>query len=182
MRNGAILPDAGAMIHTAPMTRAGQKQSERETLHAVLAALGVRPDAEPEEGEAPDFTIAVAGRRIGVEITMYQSGDKLEDGGGRRQVESEWERLKAATDALRRDRPALSDIHVGLMFRASVPPRRQHPAFLEEIAAFVSAHAREITYLGLECLPPSFSTPLMKTYLSARCICGKADLPSGMPT
>jgi hypothetical protein len=106
------------------MTRPNQKRSERETLHALLAALDLRPDQEPEEGEAPDFTMAVAGRRIGIEITMYQSGDTVEDGRGRRQVESEWDRLKAAADAFRRDRPELVDVNVGLMFHGSVPPRR----------------------------------------------------------
>jgi hypothetical protein len=39
------------------MTRATQKKSERRTLNAVLDALGLRPDQEPEEGEAPDFTV-----------------------------------------------------------------------------------------------------------------------------
>jgi hypothetical protein len=106
------------------MTWPNQKRSERETLHALLAALDLRPDQEPEEGEAPDFTMAVAGRRIGIEITMYQSGDTVEDGRGRRQVESEWDRLKAAADAFRRDRPELVDVNVGLMFHGSVPPRR----------------------------------------------------------
>jgi hypothetical protein len=147
------------------MTRPDQKQSERETLHAVLAALGLHPDEEPEEGEAPDFTMPIAGRRIGVEMTMYQSGATVEDGRGRRQVESEWDQLKAAGDAFRRNRPELADVNVGLTFRASVPPRRQHAAFLEEIAAFVRGHASKLNDQDLECWPPSFSTPLMQTYL-----------------
>lgn len=66
------------------MTRAVQKTSERATLDAVLAAVGLRPDQEPVPREAPDFTLSVSGRKIGVEITMYRSGD----GSGRRQVES----------------------------------------------------------------------------------------------
>jgi len=147
------------------MTRPDQKRSERETLHAVLAALGLHPDEEPEEGEAPDFTMPIAGRWIGVEMTMYQSGATVEDGRGRRQVESEWDRLKAAGDAFRRDRPDLADVNVGLMFRASVPPPRQHAAFLEEIAAFVRGHASKLNDKDLECWPLSFSTPLMQTYL-----------------
>jgi len=147
------------------MTRPDQKRFERETLHAVLAALGLRPDEEPEEGEAPDFTMPIAGRRIGVEMTMYQSGATVEDGRGRRQVESEWDRLKAAGEAFRRDRPDLADVKVGLMFRASVPPPRQHAAFLEEIAAFVRGHASKLNDKDLECWPLSFSTPLMQTYL-----------------
>jgi hypothetical protein len=147
------------------MTRPDQKQSERETLHAVLSALGLRPDEEPEDGEAPDFTMPIAGRRIGVEITRYQSGATVEDGRGRRQVESEWDRLKAAAAAFRRDRPELADVNVGLMFHASVPPRRQHTALLEEIAVFVRGYAGKLNEHDLECWSPSFSTPLMQTYL-----------------
>ena len=48
---------------------------------------------------------------------------------------------------------------------ASVPPRRQHATFLEEIAAFVRGHASMLNGQDLECWPPSFSTPLMQTYL-----------------
>lgn len=36
------------------MTRPDKKLSERRTLDAVLAALGLRPDQEPEAGEAPE--------------------------------------------------------------------------------------------------------------------------------
>jgi hypothetical protein len=51
------------------------------------------------------------------------------------------------------------------MFRASVPPRRLHAAFLEEIATFVRSYAAKLQDQDLECWPPSFSTPLMQTYL-----------------
>jgi hypothetical protein len=54
------------------MTRPDQKLSERQTLDAVFAALGLRPDKEPEAGETPDFTVLVSGRTLGVEITTYQ--------------------------------------------------------------------------------------------------------------
>jgi hypothetical protein len=50
------------------MTRPSQKKSERQTLDAVLAALGLRPDQDPEAGEAPDFTMVISGRVIGLEI------------------------------------------------------------------------------------------------------------------
>jgi hypothetical protein len=96
---------------------------------------------------------------------MYQSGATVDDGRGRRQVESEWDRLKAASDGFRREQPKLADINVGSMFHASVPPRNRHVAFLEEIAAFVGSHAGELTDQDLEYWPPSFSTPLMRTYL-----------------
>jgi hypothetical protein len=67
------------------MTRLNQKASERQTLDTVLNALGLRPDAEPVEGEAPDFVVTLSGRRIGVEVTMYRSGDTVEGGSERRQ-------------------------------------------------------------------------------------------------
>src|SRR4051812_22385005 len=119
------------------MTRANQKDCERRTLDAVLAALGVRPDQEPTEGETPDFMVVLSGRMIGIEITMYRSGATVDDGTGRRQVESEWELLKAASDRYRSEHPELHGINVGLMFAASVPPRKQHAEFMAEVAAFV---------------------------------------------
>ena len=83
------------------MTRPAQKEAESRTLRSVVAALGLRPDEEPEEGEVPDFTMRVAGRLIGVEVTMYRYGATVDDGSQRRPVENEWERLKAASDAFR---------------------------------------------------------------------------------
>jgi hypothetical protein len=76
-------------------------ESERRTLDGVFAALGLRPDDEPEQGETPDFLLRAGGRLIGVEITMYRSGATVEDGTERRPVESEWERLKVAADVFR---------------------------------------------------------------------------------
>jgi hypothetical protein len=147
------------------MTRANQKQSERQTLDAVLAALGLCPDQEPDEGEAPDFTMLVSGRTVGVEITMFQSGATVEGGRDRRQVESEWDILKRASDTFRSERPELRDINVGLMFIGSVPPRRHHADFMAEIAAFVRDHAGELASEDRTFWPPNFSTPLMRAYL-----------------
>ena len=147
------------------MTRPNQKDSERRTLNAVLEALGVRPDQEPDQGETPDFTLLLSGRTIGVEITMYRSGATVEDGTGRRQVENEWELLKVASDRFRGDHPDFRDINVGLMFAASVPPRRQHAEFIAEIAAFVRDHATELSSNDLTFWPPSFASPLMRTFL-----------------
>jgi hypothetical protein len=148
------------------MTRPAQKESERRTLNGVMAALDLRPDQEPQEGEAPDFIIPVAGRLIGIEITAYRSGDSADDGRPRRAVEAEWEKnLKRTADAFRGQHPELCDIHVGLMFKDAVPPRRRHTAFLEEIAAFVHSHAAEITAENREYWPPNFVTPLMQAYL-----------------
>jgi hypothetical protein len=51
------------------------------------------------------------------------------------------------------------------MFKDTVPPRRHHAAFLEEIALFVRSRAAELTSRDLECWRPSFPTPLMQAYL-----------------
>jgi len=102
------------------MTTSDQK-SERQTLDAVLAALRLRPDQEPQGGETPDFDVCISGRMIGVEVTMYRSGATVEDGNERRPVESEWERLKTAADAFRTQRPELRVINVELMFKDMVP-------------------------------------------------------------
>jgi hypothetical protein len=147
------------------MTRPNQKDSERRTLDAVLAALGVRPDQEPDEGETPDFTLLLSDRTIGVEITMYRSGATVEDGTGRRQVENEWELLKAASDRFRSQHSEIRDINVRLMFAASVLPRRQHAEFIAEIATFVGDHASELSSHDLTFWPPSFTAPLMRTFL-----------------
>jgi len=147
------------------MTRPNQKDSERRTLHAVLAALGVRPDREPEEGETPDFIVRLSGRTIGVEITMYRSGDAVEDGTGRRQVENEWELLKVASDSFRSNQAEFHDINIGLMFAASVPPRKQHAEFIAEIAAFVRDHASALSSNDIAFWAPSFTSPMMRAFL-----------------
>lgn len=147
------------------MTRANQKESERRTLAAVLAALDVRPDQEPVEGETPDFTLLLSGRTIGIEITMYRSGATVEDGTGRRQVENEWELLKTASARFRDEHSELRDVNVGLMFTASVPPRRQHAEFIAEISSFVRDYAGELSSRDLAFWPASFTAPLMRTFL-----------------
>ena len=147
------------------MTRPNRKSSERETVDMVLTALGLRPDSDPVAGEAPDFMVSLSGRGVGVEVTMYRSGDTVEGGGGRRQVESEWDKLKAASDAFRSAHPELRDVNVGLMFHGPVPSRRQHAEFLDEIAAFIRSHRDDLDSSDVEYWPPSFSTPLMRTHL-----------------
>jgi hypothetical protein len=147
------------------MTRPNQKISERRTLDAVLAALALRLDQEPEEGEAPDFTMFVSGRWIGVEITEFSSCEILEDGTLRRAAESEWERLSAAADTFRRQHPDLGEVNVGLMFKSRVPPWREHAAFLKEVAAFARARLAGLTSRSLEYWPRDFSSPLMQGYL-----------------
>jgi hypothetical protein len=147
------------------MTRRNQKDSERRTLDSVLNALGVRPDQEPDQGEAPDFMVRLSGRAVGIEITMYRSDDTVEDGTGRRQVENEWELLKIAADRFRNDNREFHDINVGLTFTASVPPRTQHAEFIAEITSFVRAHVSELSSQSLTFWPANFAAPLMRTFL-----------------
>jgi hypothetical protein len=131
----------------------------------VIAALGLRLDDEPEQGETPDFLLRGVGRLIGVEITMYRSGAMVEDGTERRPVESEWERLKVAADVFRTQHADLRDVNTVLMFRGKVPPRRQHAAFLGEVADFVRARIADLSSVDRAYWPPDFPSPLMQTYL-----------------
>ena len=147
------------------MTRPAQKESERRTLDAVMNALGLGPDQEPEEGEAPDFIMRIAGRVTGLEVTAYRSGDTVEDGTPRRAAEAEWEKLKRSAEIFRSQRAELGDINVGLMFKDSVPARGERNAFLEEIAGFVRGHTAEIAEQDREYWPQAFLSPLMQTYL-----------------
>ena len=95
------------------MTRIAKKAEERGVLDLVLAGLGVRPDCEPElNGETPNSIITIGGRQIGVEITGYNSGEVIEGRHGRRQVESEWDKLKRAARAPRRATRELSPAHL----------------------------------------------------------------------
>jgi hypothetical protein len=125
----------------------------------------LRPEPDPVEGESPDFTLTLSGRRIGVEVTMYRSGDTVEGGTERRQAEAEWAKLLSASNALRSARPELRDVNVGLMFKGPVPPRRLHAEFVEEIAAFARGHRDELKTSDTDYWERDFSTPLMRDYL-----------------
>ena len=135
------------------MTRSTQKASERQTLDTVLSALGLRSDADPVEGETPDFMLTLSGRRIGVEVTMYRSGDIVEGGSERRQAEAEWGNLLSASDAFRSAR--LGDVNVGLMFKGPVPLRR-----------LLGAHRHELKTSDTDYWQWDFSTPCMGLFLS----------------
>lgn len=131
-----------------------------------MAALGLRPEEhEPEAGETPDFIVSLAGRRVGVEVTMYNSTDMVAGGHRRRQVESECDKLLSAARAFCSTRPELHDINVGLMFRGPVPPRRLHVDFIKEVTGFIAAHRHELGSRDVEYWPPIISTPLMVEYL-----------------
>ena len=87
----------------------------------MLTALGVRPDQEPDEGETPDFTLLMSGAR---RSKTAQAVDKSKTSGNC----SRW--LRMAFEA------SIPN-YVGLMFAASVPPRKQHAQFIVEIANFM---------------------------------------------
>src|SRR5579883_3252908 len=97
------------------MTRSDQKAAERRTLERLLSALGIAA-TDIDEGETPDFMLTTSGKRVGVEITMYQSGATVDSGVSRRPVESEWEALELATRDFQAAHADLRNINVGLMF------------------------------------------------------------------
>jgi hypothetical protein len=149
------------------MTRPSQKVSERQTLDTVLNGLGLRPEADLVEGETPDFMLTLSGRRIGVEVTMYRSGDTVEGGSERRQAEAEWSKLLSASDAFRSARPELHDVNVILTFKGPVPPRRLHAEFMEEIATFTHTHRDGLETSDIDYWQWDFSTPMMRDYLQS---------------
>jgi hypothetical protein len=130
------------------MTTARQKESERRTLEHLLQVLDLRSDGEPVGGEKPDFIVLVSGRSIGVEITAFQSGTTTDDGVDLRKIEGEWQRFEAASVQFRQARPHLQDLNAGLFFKASLPPRRDYAAFMEEIAAFALKHSARLAPRG----------------------------------
>jgi len=146
------------------VTRQDKKAAERAALEALLAALSVVP-AGVEEGETPDFVLALDGRSVGVEMTTFQSNTSVDGQLGRRQVESEWERLGNAIEVFRQARPELRDLNIGLMFHGAGPPRAEHQAFMEEVAAFALARAAELTDDDVQFWPPAYTSPLMTKYL-----------------
>ena len=51
------------------------------------------------------------------------------------------------------------------LFRCMVPPRRQHPAFIDEIAAFIRVHANELSSDDVTFWPQTFTSPMMRSFL-----------------
>jgi len=146
------------------VTRRSQKESERWTLDALLSLLNISPN-EINEGEQPDFMLAVSGRTIGVEVRMYQSGTTVGAGFGQRQVESAWESLQLASREFRAAQADISNVSLGLMFNDVAPARKEHQAFMEEIAAFIRSHTGAITSDSTAFWPHQFTLPLMRKYL-----------------
>jgi hypothetical protein len=68
-------------------------------------------------------------------------------------------------DHFRSQHPEFRDINVGLMFAASVLPRRLRVDFISEIATFVRHHADELSADNITFWPHCFSGALMRKYL-----------------
>ena len=126
------------------MTRKIQRNAERAALDRILAALALTPDSEPEAGEAPDFIIQLRGQSIGVEITLYSSGEIIDGTVNRRAGKSGWDLLKAAAQEFWSQHDDLRAVNVGVTFKGRVPRPRDYRAFIEEVAAFVRQHSGEL--------------------------------------
>jgi hypothetical protein len=96
---------------------------------------------------------------------MYQSGTTVGAGFGQRQVESEWESLQFASREFRAAQTDISNVNVGLMFKDVVPARKEHQAFMQEIAVFIRSRGNSITTDPVAFWPHEFSSPLMRKYL-----------------
>ena len=147
------------------MTRKIQKDAERGALDRILAALALTPDSEPEVGGSPDFIIQLRGQSIGVEITLYSSGEIIDGTVNRRAGKSGWDLLKAAAQEFWSQRDDLRAVNVGVTFKGRVPRRRDYRAFIEEVAAFVRQHSGELQLKNKNFFP-SASSPLMHRYLA----------------
>lgn len=146
------------------MTRQSQKNSERWTLDSLLSALEISPKID--EGELPDFLLTMPeGRTVGVEVTMYQSGTTVGGRFGQRQVESEWESLQLASRQFQIEQTDISNVSVGLMFYGAAPARKEHQAFMHEIAAFIRSHPDALAPVSTQFWSHQFTQPLMKKYL-----------------
>jgi hypothetical protein len=147
------------------VTRKIQKDAERGALDRILAALALTPDSEPEVGGSPDFIIQLRGQSIGVEITLYSSGEIIDGTVNRRAGKSGWDLLKAAAQEFWSQRDDLRAVNVGVTFKGRVPRRRDYRAFIEEVAAFVRQHSGELQLKNKNFFP-SASSPLMHRYLA----------------
>src|SRR5262249_46940125 len=82
----------------------------------------------------------------------------------RRAAESGWDLLKAAAQEFWSQHDDLRAVNVGVMFKGRVPRRRDHHAFIEEVAAGVRHHIAKIRP-EKQSFFPSASSPLMHRYL-----------------
>ena len=146
------------------MTRKIQKEAERAALDRILAALALTPDSEPEVGEAPDLIIQLGGQSIGVEITLYSSGEIIDGTVNRRAAESGWDLLKAAAQEFWSQHDDLRAVNVGVTFKGRVPRRGDHHSFIQEVAAFVRQHLAKLR-AEKQNFVPSASFPLMHQHL-----------------
>ena len=152
------------------MTRTSKKQQELDIVLELLHMTGMRLDSEPEESETPDFMVQVAGRAIGIEVTMFQSGDVIKRAGKgalrKRLVESEWERLEACGKVFRKRDAEFRNTYILFRFKSVVPPREEYQNFFDEVLQFLRSTPvpaiDEFKIFGIE----DFTGPIMKEYLN----------------
>src|SRR5690242_15593001 len=97
------------------MTRPGQKTAERGIAERLLSAIGLTAKINPN-GERPDITLEVPRRKIGLEVTNYQSDKTIDVDGKRkfpqREIEAAWERFESASRSFRLERANFKNIAV----------------------------------------------------------------------
>jgi hypothetical protein len=123
-------------VRETKMTRPTQKQEERHTLLELLYAIHVRLDHSPEPGEAPDFTFGMSGRTIGLEITMYESGE-IVAGTPKRAIEARWEGFEISSQIFQKEYPELHGIYILFRFKDRIPAVREREMFFCEVLQFV---------------------------------------------
>lgn len=159
-------------LKSTTMTRPIQKQSERDTLRTLFFVLDMPPEISCEDGEAPDFMVQIDDRTIGIEVTMYQSGQIVAATGiQKRKVESEWERFNCSSRFFREEQPDLRNICILFRFKDSVPPSKERQLFLTEILDFIRLRRSELGPQYLVFSRHQFTSPLMMKYLSDLCLC-----------
>jgi hypothetical protein len=140
-----------------------KKQIELLYLKKFLELLNVAPDSEIIETEAPDFLLQLGGKNIGVELTMFHSNYKNNNGLTRRAIEENWVLLKNAI-MKSVDRNELLKNTSGLLFFKNllIPSIKESELFIEELIRLslymINKKIKEIF--------PSTEYPLLNKYLS----------------
>jgi len=154
------------------MTRSTQKNEEMVILRAIQHCSGINQDCCLEEGENPDFMLQIEGRTVGVEVTMFRSGRTVAGFGrralSRRSVESEWERLEAASKEFRSHNTQVQNVYILFRFRGLVPQQREYQSFFQEILQFICSRPGSVTenftsFGATDFMSPM--SPLMSKYL-----------------
>ncbi len=146
------------------MTRPRKKQDESEALSELLSATRVELESQPLESETPDFVIRMSGRTIGVEITMYRSGQALA-GIPKRAIEAAWEEFETTSQIFRREHPELASIYILFRFKDAIPPRQEHDRFVCEVLECVRCMGYRTGNGCVSLWRGEITSPLMRKYL-----------------